>query len=262
MAIVTTNSQNYSDIADAIRSKGISGTLKPREMANAISGISSGGNPSITDGISVTSRDAAGNPTAVTVYGSTIYPFTCGANVGRSYEWLGSTVTDFSFADSITELKAAAFSNSLGSNTDVVMPSVQIVGDRAFSSSAFKSVSLGASAVLGNEVFRQSSIPSITVACSKTEVNTSQTFRQWSGTSAVCGSVGNPWIVKDSGFLGATDAETITVFCTSSNVASNLRAIRNGAVNAAITLKASEDMTYDGIPYSEGDTIITSTVEE
>ena len=43
MAIVTTNNQNYIDIADAIRAKGVSGTFKPSEMANAITSISGGG---------------------------------------------------------------------------------------------------------------------------------------------------------------------------------------------------------------------------
>ncbi len=43
MAIVITNDQNYTNIADAIRSKGVSGVFKPAEMSNAIASIASGG---------------------------------------------------------------------------------------------------------------------------------------------------------------------------------------------------------------------------
>lgn len=43
MAIVTTNSQNYSDIADAIRAKGVNGSFKPYEMPDAIANMPSGG---------------------------------------------------------------------------------------------------------------------------------------------------------------------------------------------------------------------------
>lgn len=42
MAKVLTDSKNYEDIADAIRSKGVSGTFKPSEMADAIESIPSG----------------------------------------------------------------------------------------------------------------------------------------------------------------------------------------------------------------------------
>ena len=42
MAYVVTNDQHYSDIADAIRAKGISGTFKPDEMASAVGQIRTG----------------------------------------------------------------------------------------------------------------------------------------------------------------------------------------------------------------------------
>lgn len=43
MAIVTTNNQNYTAIAGAIRNKGVSGNFKPSEMAKAIESIPTGG---------------------------------------------------------------------------------------------------------------------------------------------------------------------------------------------------------------------------
>lgn len=42
MSKIVTDSKNYSDIADAIRAKGISGTFKPNEMADSIESISGG----------------------------------------------------------------------------------------------------------------------------------------------------------------------------------------------------------------------------
>lgn len=45
MAIVTTNNQYYSDIATAIRGKGVSGSFIPAEMAEAIGNISTGISP-------------------------------------------------------------------------------------------------------------------------------------------------------------------------------------------------------------------------
>lgn len=43
MATVTTDSRHYTDIADAIRAKGVSGSFLPAQMADAIGRISGGG---------------------------------------------------------------------------------------------------------------------------------------------------------------------------------------------------------------------------
>lgn len=43
MAIVTTDNKHYSDIAEAIRNKGVSGSFKPEQMAAAIESIEGGG---------------------------------------------------------------------------------------------------------------------------------------------------------------------------------------------------------------------------
>lgn len=250
-------------LADSIRSKsGISGALSLDAMKNAVDAIQTGaGEAQSADGFAVKARDAIGNPTAVTVYGSKIKPYTCGANVARTYKWFGSTVTVFEFADRISELMPQAFYNALGSDTDISFPSATNIGNQAFYGSAFKSVSLPDSAVLGNEIFRLSSITSITVPASRVETNVSATFRQWTGTTAVCGSIGHPWIAYDTTFLGASNASSVTLFCKGANVDANLRSIRNGASNASIIIKASENTSYGGVNYAAGDTMITSTVE-
>lgn len=55
---------------------------------------------------------------------------------------------------------------------------------------------------------------------------------------------------------------TITVYVSNGGITDTLvQNIRNGATNATIIIKASEDTTYNDTAYSAGDTIITSTVE-
>lgn len=58
MAIITTDSQHYSDIADAIRGKnGTQNTYLPSEMATAITNIPSGGPTVTVEQLNVTSND-------------------------------------------------------------------------------------------------------------------------------------------------------------------------------------------------------------
>ena len=54
MAIVTTDNRHYSDIANAIREKGINGTLTPAEMSGAIHSISTGSNAVVRNGVEIT----------------------------------------------------------------------------------------------------------------------------------------------------------------------------------------------------------------
>ena len=54
---------------------------------------------------------------------------------------------------------------------------------------------------------------------------------------------------------------TITMYTIGTKVDALLADIRNGATNATIIIKASEDTTYNDVAYSAGETMITSTVE-
>ena len=59
MAILTTDSQNYEDIADAIRAKtGSQATMKPGQMATAIASIPSGGGVDLGNGREISNSDA------------------------------------------------------------------------------------------------------------------------------------------------------------------------------------------------------------
>lgn len=66
MAIITTDSKNYTDIAAAIRSKnGLATQYKPSEMAAAISAIESGGGTGLDTSIIISSRQTIKNQYAV-----------------------------------------------------------------------------------------------------------------------------------------------------------------------------------------------------
>lgn len=79
----------------------------------------------------------------------------------------------------------------------------------------------------------------------------------------VLGSVGHTVTNNNSinSFKNCTQSGlSITVFTNAANVDVLLANIRNGATNATIIIKASEDTTYNGTAYSAGATIITSEV--
>lgn len=76
------------------------------------------------------------------------------------------------------------------------------------------------------------------------------------------GSIGHPVTSSHSGcFIGDTqNGLTITAFCEGAYANTLLANIRNGATNATIIIKASENTTYGGASYAAGDTMITSEV--
>ena len=66
MAIITTDSKNYTDIAAAIRSQnGLATQYKPSEMAAAISAIVAGGGSGLDTSIIISSRQTVNNKYAV-----------------------------------------------------------------------------------------------------------------------------------------------------------------------------------------------------
>ena len=80
--------------------------------------------------------------------------------------------------------------------------------------------------------------------------------------TAEFGSVGYPVTNKsdDSPFTGCTQTGlTITAYVKGDFADTLLANFRDGATNATIILKASEDTTYNGTSYAAGETMITST---
>lgn len=77
------------------------------------------------------------------------------------------------------------------------------------------------------------------------------------------GSIGNAVEqISNNDFGGCTQTGlTITIYTTGAYADTALTNIRNGATNATIIIKASEDTTYNDVTYAAGETMITSTVE-
>lgn len=67
--------------------------------------------------------------------------------------------------------------------------------------------------------------------------------------------------ISASAFSGCTQSDlVVTIYTTGSKADGLLRNIRNGATNATIIIKASENTTYGGTSYAAGETMITSEV--
>ena len=80
----------------------------------------------------------------------------------------------------------------------------------------------------------------------------------------VIGSIGHTVTNSNSinSFKNCTQSGlSITVFTNAANADTLLANIRNGATNATIIIKASEDTTYGDVAYAAGEVMITSTVE-
>lgn len=109
------------------------------------------------------------------------------------------------------------------------------------------------------------SLPSCTYINSRTAANNTAAFGGCTALETVeIGSVGNGvTYIQNNAFYNCTQSVlTITVYTTGAYADTALTDIRNGATNATIIIKASEDTTYNGTSYAAGETMITSTVEE
>lgn len=80
---------------------------------------------------------------------------------------------------------------------------------------------------------------------------------------AQIGSVGvTVTSIRNNAFnLCAQTGLTVTVYTNGTYADTLLANVRNGATNATIIIKASEDTTYNDVSYAAGETMITSTVE-
>lgn len=271
MAIVTTNNQHYYNIANALRAKGVVGSLKPQEMAEAIAGISSVSDTEITDGIAVTSRDANGYATAIDYYGTTVHPYMFGNNGSSSLYFIWRNLQTITFKTAVTVFGEHAFDRTnsnfqitvpdtvtqIGNQcfaysqsvSDIVIPqSVGAIGLSAFYSSkitGYADTYMNAQASYGGEA----SNPQILYSC--TNLNTVQ-----------FGSEGHPVTQLNRYVLSRCTQSNLTViaYCCGDYADSLLGNLRNGATNAAIILKAAESTAYNGRAFSAGETMVTSEV--
>ena len=200
-----------------------------------------GGGATITDGIVVKARDANGNATEIDLYGTTVYPYTLGANVAQAYWYPLREVTKCNFkSEVLTVMKEAFLKSKLG---EVILP---------------KSVTK-----IGQNAFRESNLVTAVVPSAITFDNKAYAFYQCMQLrSCILGDVGKEVVINDGLLFGrcSQDGLTITVYTTGANVDTALTRIRNGATKSTIIIKAAESTTYNGASYLAGDIIITSEV--
>ena len=226
-----------------------------------------GGGAAITDGIVVKARDAGGFPTEADVYGD-IYPYQFSYDGPYYHNTIGwRSLSTLSLKSGQTVLKEGCFS---------YLPLVQLNGLESIAAIE-KSCLMATNLVeinLPNAVFGNVQSPFSKndalkrLYCPKlTGALTAGTF-EFAGDctvleDVVLGSVGHTVTNNNSinAFKNCTQSGlSITVFTNAANVDSLIASIRNGATNATIIVKASEDTTYNGTVYAAGATIVTSEV--
>ena len=225
------------------------------------------GGGTITDGIVVTARGAGGFPTEADVYGD-IYPYQfsySGAYYHDSIGW--RSLSKLTLKSGQTVLKEGCFS---------YLPLVQLNGLEKITSienSCLVSTKL-VEINLPNAVFGNLQAPFSgndalkRLYCPKLTGGLTLGTHEFAGNctaleEAILGSVGHTVTDNNSinSFKGCTQSGlSITVFTNAANVDNMLAHIRNGATNATIIIKASEDTTYNGTAYAAGATIVTSEV--
>lgn len=276
-------------IADAIRSKtGETATMTLADMPNKISGISGGAE--ITDGIIIKSRDENGLATSIDVYGDEIYyrqfyggskytasQFTGWNNVQTVRIVSATKIGDFGMGamqqlqtitgmENVLEIGSAAFSTSgsLGNGFDFLAPNCTLTKGDCFAGSGLVLAEFPNLTTVGNRSFgdctklKTAKLPKIT----QLGTYTSKMFQNCTALQSVeVGSIGYGVLGWGSAnFSGCTQADlTITIFTKGEKVDSLLAAIRDGATNATIVIKASEDTEYNSTVFAAGKTIIEST---
>ena len=281
----------YSETENKIRFTGEKTAIEFSEGSDVPSETEiGGGGAEITDGIVVKARDADGYPTQVDFYGDAVYPWTFGAGNDN-----GANTTNFSLRhvavvnlkNTVTKLKDYAFAGATelvtvnGLNLDeiteagktpfkfsfnwhfsaVLTKNIQI----SFANCGITSIEArewtqvlnncfsGCNALVSAKFPKATTIGTYTANCFKscTALETAE-----------FGSIGHGVTgIRPDVFSNCTQSFlTITVYTTGANADPLLANIRNGATNATIIIKASEDTTYSGTAYTAGNTMITSEV--
>lgn len=232
---------------------------------------SGGGGAEITDGIVVKARDENSDPTEVDFYGDTIADYQFGFNgYGTRCNPL-SKVSKINFKNEIETIGKCAFTSCINLTGEINMPKAKMRSNSdpndLFSGTQITKAFLGEVASVRNSMFANcANLTEVKIPkCKTVWCASAWAFKNCTSLETIeLGSIGYPINVKDkTSFNSLTQANlTITVYCTSATADSVLPNIRNGATNATIILKASEDTTYNDVAYAAGETMITSTVEE
>ena len=211
-------------------------TAKDVILARKLGG--GGGGTEITDGIVVKEFTSGNFAASVKVYCSSNKLWKYALAGGSQSPWRG--VARVELPENLTDFSNNyVFYNS--GITEITLPNAINVGQYTFyDCRSLKNVNLPKCATLGSQAFVGGAVyETINI-----------------------GSVGQPCTsINNTAFKNHPYSDTITVYTTSAYADTALTNIRNGATNATIIIKASEDTTYNGTSYAAGETMITSTVE-
>lgn len=281
MGIRKINESTLTAIGNAIRGKtGGSALINPEDMADEIENIPSGA--TITDGIIINSRDSNNRPSDIDYYGEFVSAQGLGSPNGTVGFGAGLTKVVFHGTKSLAN-EALALTRQLTTITGL-FENLSYIGSSAFSQCGYEGeVTIKSDATYGNYPFQNSKFSKLTILsstnpteafCYNNKVITdfeakfikSAPYRLLGGCTALerveLGSVGNSITsVHNGSFQGVTQTGlTIIIYTTGSYADTALANARNGATNATIIIKASENTTYNNVSYSAGDTIVASTV--
>lgn len=210
-------------------------TAKDVILARKLGG--GGGGTEITDGIVVKAFTSDNFAASVKVYCSSNKLWKYALAGGTQSPWRG--VTSVELPDNLTD-----FSNNYvfyhSAITEITLPNAINIGQNTFyDCRSLRNVNLPKCATLGNQTFVGGAVyETINI-----------------------GSIGYPCTsIHNTAFKNHSFSDTITVYTTGAYADTALTNIRNGATNATIIIKASEDTTYNGTSYAAGVTMITSEV--
>lgn len=204
-----------------------------------LNGGGGGGGTEITDGIVVKARDSDGYATEIDYYNSD--------GVINSQEF-------FTFS------AKGLFAKTSTINVKNAITSVE---GEAFRGSAFTQVNLpDVTDVTGGDNFREMSHVTRILLPKVTSFHDSKfIFYQDNALAFVqLGSIGYALTaIHNTSFSNMTSPASIEVYTDGTYADTLLANIRNGATNATIIIKASEDTTYNDVAYAAGETLVTST---
>lgn len=285
MAEYLAKSEDLTAVADAIRAKG--GTdaqlTFPGGFVGAVQAIPAG--TTITDGIVVKARDSQHRPTEIEYFGEYVSDQSLGSpngNVGFGAGLISATfhgtvyvakeafkndanlISITGLFENIGHIGANAFNGCAALEMEIALPAGVTYDLYPFQNSGIKKFStLSPSAI--NRAFCLNCNKLVHFsAVNVSAIDQSALSKCTALAEVTLGSIGHAiTTLNNSAFSGDTQTGlTITVYTTSAYADTALSNIRNGATNATIIIKASEDTTYNDVAYAAGDTMITSTVEE
>lgn len=222
----------------------------------------------ITDGIVVKAVDENGWATEIDVYSSDGIPkfyFTTGGT--NQFGWW--KLEKVNFKPPLTKVKNTSFSylTNLKEVTGLETVTGSVAGNFDFTQTQIENLSLpNFESATSKWIINYDNTHLKTAYLPKyTSYSYDGTRTEFSSCTALetvqIGSIGYAANPTTATFKGCTQSGlTITAYTRGTNADTVLSNIRNGATNATIIIKASEDTTYGGTSYAAGETMITSEV--